>query len=209
MEDILVNSILMTKRRRIPNSDACKSDLKEELCTLFNLYKEACSLYEKEIVETPPNARLRGFEARLMNIKMVQCVQKYFPFNWKIGKHGRFMLRINGYIVLFKKLNRKNMPMHIDSKVYQAIENQMQGTLFARNDDFIEPILFFGYQKDKFGELQSPKLVYIDEFKVKWEITSADIAARRQVGNSDTFTMPNNNSMSIKQNALDRRAINE
>ena len=81
------------------------------------------------------------------------------------------MLRINGYIILFKKLNRKNMPMHIDSKVYQAIENQMQGTLFARNDDFIEPILFFGYQKDKFGELQSPKLVYIDEFKFKWEIT--------------------------------------
>lgn len=119
------------------------------------------------------------------------------------------MLRINGYIILFKKLNRKNMPMHIDSKVYQAIENQMQGTLFARNDDFIEPILFFGYQKDKFGELQSPKLVYIDEFKFKWEITSADIAVRQQVENSDTFTMPNNNSMSIKQNALDRRAINE
>ena len=46
MEDILVNSILMTKRRRIPNSDACKSDLKEELCTLFKVYKEACSLYE-------------------------------------------------------------------------------------------------------------------------------------------------------------------
>lgn len=43
MEDILVNSILMTKRRRIPNSDACKSDLKEELCTLFKVYKEACS----------------------------------------------------------------------------------------------------------------------------------------------------------------------
>ena len=60
MEDILVNSILMTKRRRIPNSDACKSDLKEELCTLFKVYKEACSLYEKEIVETPPDARLRS-----------------------------------------------------------------------------------------------------------------------------------------------------
>lgn len=57
------------------------------------------------------------------------------------------MLRINGYIILFKKLNRKNMPMHIDSKVYQAIENQMQGTLFARNDDFIEPILFLATKK--------------------------------------------------------------
>lgn len=170
MEDILVNSILMTKRRRIPNSDACKSDLKEELCTLFNLYKEACSLYEKEIVETPPNARLRGFEARLMNIKLVQCVQKYFPFNWKIGKHGRFMLRINGYIVLFKKLNRKNMPMHIDSKVYQAIENQMQGTLFARNDDFIEPILFFGYQKINSENFKVPNLFILMSLKLSGKL---------------------------------------
>ena len=47
----------------------------------FKVYKEACSLYEKEIVETPPDARLRGFEARLMNIKLVQCVQKYFPLD--------------------------------------------------------------------------------------------------------------------------------
>lgn len=39
------------------------------------------------------------------------------------------------------------MPMHIDSKVYQAIENQMQGTLFARNDDFIEPILFLATKR--------------------------------------------------------------
>ena len=209
MEGILESNILMPKRRRIANPEACKSDLKAELCTLFNLYKEACSLYEKEIVKTPPDARLRGFEARLMNIKLVQCVQKYFPSNWKIGKHGRFILRINGYIVLFKKLNRNNMPMHIDSKVYQAIENQMQGTLFARNDDFFEPILFFGYQKDKFGELKDPKLVYIDEFKVKWEITSNDVILKRQVENMDTVTMPNNNSMSIKPNVIGRRAINE
>ena len=53
MEDILVNSILMTKRRRIPNSDACKSDLKEELCTLFKVYKEACSLYVFITIEQP------------------------------------------------------------------------------------------------------------------------------------------------------------
>lgn len=93
-----------------------------------------------------------------MNIKLVQCVQKYFPIQLKIGKHGRFMLQNNGYIVLFKKLNRKNMPMHIDSKVYRFIENQMQGTLFARNDDFIEPILFFGYQKDKLENFKVPNL---------------------------------------------------
>lgn len=180
--------------------------LKEELCTLFKVYKEACSLYEKEIVETPPDARLRGFWSKADEYKIGTMCTKYFPFNWKIGKHGRFMLRINGYIILFKKLNRKNMPMHIDSSISSYRKSNAR-YLVCKKRWLYRTNFIFGYQKDKFGELQSPKLVYIDEFKFKWEITSADIAVRQQVENSDTFTMPNNNSMSIKQNALDRKEL--
>lgn len=33
---------------------------------------------------------------------------------------------------------------------------------------------FFGYKKDKFGEICDPQLVYIDENKVKWTIIERD-----------------------------------
>ena len=44
-----------------------------------------------------------------------------------------------------------------------------------------DPIVFFGYRKDKFGNITSPKLVYIDENHVKWVIDGADIEAQNIV----------------------------
>jgi len=80
------------------------------------------------------------------------------------------MLYVKGYIILFKKLDKNDMPMNIRTKMTDSIENQLQGRLFQDDEDPTAPILFFGYKKNQFGELVDPKLVYIDENKVKWAI---------------------------------------
>lgn len=163
------------KRKRIISAKECKTVLKTILPRIFEAYDDAVNQYNKEIVLTPPEARMRGFEAHLLNVKIVQSMQKCFCGDWKIVKYGRFMLYVKGYIIFFKKLNKNDMPMNIRTKMTDSIENQIQGSLFEGDEDPIAPILFFGYKKNKFGELVDPKLVYIDENRVKWRIMKSDI----------------------------------
>ena len=162
-------------KRKLISKKECLHELKKELQIMFIAFTEAIELFEKEIVLTPPIARGKGFEALLLNSKMMQCVQKHFPDNWKFGKYKRFILRIKGFNVLFKKLNNKDMPMNIRTVLADAITNQLQLSLFNDSNEVFDPIVFFGYQKDKFGNILSPKLVYIDEDKVKWIIDDKDI----------------------------------
>lgn len=163
------------KRKRIINPKECEIELKEVIPGLFKAYEDAVKQYNKEIVQTPPEARMRGFEAHLLNVKIVQAIQKYFSGDWKTGKYGRFMLCVKGYIIFFKKLNKNDMPMNIRTKMTDSIGNQLQGRLFQGDEDPVAPILFFGYKKNQFGELVDPKLVYIDENKVKWTIDKSTI----------------------------------
>lgn len=157
------------KRKRIISAKECEIELGSILTKLFEAYGDAVKQYNKEIVLTPPEARMRGFEAHLLNVKIVQSIQKYFSRDWKTGKYGRFMLYVKGYIILFKKLDKNDMPMNIRTKMTDSIENQLQGRLFQ--DDETQQLLFcFWLQKNQFGELVDPKLVYIDENKVKWAI---------------------------------------
>ena len=168
-------------KRKLISKKECLHDLESELQTMFRAFSEATQLYEQEIVSTPPVSRAKNFEASFLNSKMMQCIQKYFPVNWKFGKYKRFILRINGYNVLFKKLNGKDMPMNVKTVLSDAITNQLQYSLFNDSPEVADPIVFFGYRKDKFGNITSPKLVYIDENHVKWVIDSADIKAQNIV----------------------------
>lgn len=163
------------RKRRIISKKECLHDLKDELQTMFKAFREAVKLYEQEVVLTPPESRVKGFEASLLNSKMTQCVQKHFPSNWRFGKYRRFILRVNGFNILFKKLNKKNMPMNVRTKLVDAIANQLQLSLFDDYPEVIDPIVFFGYQKDKVGGITNPKLVYIDENQVRWGIDEAEV----------------------------------
>lgn len=158
------------KRKHIINQNECEHDLKEVLVPLFNSFYEAVDIYKKEVVQTPPSARPRAFEANLLLAKLIQCIQNHFGSDLKCGKHGRLMLTVKGYIIFFKKLNKYNMPMNIKTIHSESINNQLQGALFEDDYDGTSPILFFGYKKDAFGQFVEPKLVYIDEGKVYWEI---------------------------------------
>jgi hypothetical protein len=142
---------------------------------MFKAFSEAYELYESEIRKTPPEARARGFEASLLNSKMIQCIQKCFPTNWKFGKYKRFTLRTNGYIILFKKLDKNNKPMNIKTKSVEAISYQLSLPLFNNTNFVEEPILFFGYKKNGVGNISEPKLVYLDGEQVKWIVTADDV----------------------------------
>lgn len=162
-------------RRRLASLEGCKYDLEEHLKNMFLAFQEALIKYNKELAQTPPEARARAFEASLLNSKMIASIQKHFPKNWRFGKYKRFILRIEGYIVLFKKLNKFDKPMNIKTKMVSAINSQTSLSLF-NDESFIEdPILYFGYQKNKLGNIVDPKLVYIDEDQVKWTISQNDL----------------------------------
>lgn len=170
------------KRRILKTSNECLFDLQEDtLEMLFGAFYKAVSLYEKEIIATPPNARGRGYEAAVLNTKIIQCVMEVFPDYSKFGKYKRFTMRLNGYIFFFKKLDNRNLPMNIKTNHTSLLENQQQRKLFDSSDDGSEPILYFGYNKNGLGEIINPKLVYIDEGKLQWQITENDIVSNTNI----------------------------
>lgn len=162
-------------KRRTASVEECKFDLAVELPKMFLAYNEAVVLYSNEIVLTPPQSRVISLEASLLNSKIIQCIQTHFPEKWIFGKYKRFMLKIQGYTVLFKKLNGKDKPMNVKTLHSSAISNQLQISLFENENYNIDPILFFGYKKDKLGKIYDPKLVYIDENEVRWTITESSV----------------------------------
>jgi hypothetical protein len=179
------NIIFIIMKRRIISHNECAQDLSLELPVLFNTFKIAVKMFEEEIILTPPESRGRGLEAALLNSKMIQSVQKNFPGNWKFGKYKRFILRVKGYNVLFKKLDRKNRPMNIKTRFSESIANQKQFELFDDSFGIVEPIIFFGYKKDRFGVIGDMKLVYIDENSVGWTVTEDRIYKRKTIEISD------------------------
>jgi hypothetical protein len=177
-----VNKITSRPNRRLlATENGCRQDLEVELPILFKAFHEAHNAFEAEIKQTPLGSRPRGFEASLLNAKMIQAIQKWFPDNWKFGKHKRFILQVNGYTILFKKFDKRGRPMNIKTKSVEAISTQLMLPLFGNAVGIFEPILFFGYQKDNFGQIKNPKLTYIDENRVQWDITEDSISTSRLV----------------------------
>lgn len=162
-------------KRRTAKDIECQIDLQKELPLMFYAFRNASSQFEKEVIQTPIEARGRGFEASLLNSKMIHSIQTTFPNNWKYGKYKRFILRVNGYSILFKKLNSKNKPMNINTNYSSAISNQFTMSLFDEGTTSIDPILFFGYKKDRLGNIAEPKLVYIDDNTLQWVLTEENV----------------------------------
>jgi hypothetical protein len=196
------------KRKRIINAKECEFELRDTLIKIKECFNQAVSISLQELRSYPLYSRARGLEAAILNSNIIKCIQETFPLNWKFGKYKRFMLRINGYIILFKKLNTNDMPMNIATTLIKRIENQLQGNLFGSSDNGIDPIVFFGYRKYDLILSYVPKLVYIDEGKVKWKITVDDIDSY-----SNFKEMPNikvaqpNRGVHLKNKETDERNI--
>jgi hypothetical protein len=177
MTNLNVSNDYAIEKRRIISKDECLFDLKDELIRMFYAYYEAITRFEHEVSLTRKGARARGFEASLLNSKMIESIQDNFPVNWTFGKYKRFILKVKGYVVLFKKLNKHSMPMNIRTKNVDSIANQLKLALFQGDNFNVDPIVFFGYKKDAWGQICEPQLVYIDENQVRWTINEGNLNA--------------------------------
>lgn len=187
------------RKRRVIDAKECKNDLKSYLHVLFNAFRQGIDKFNLINRQFSVDSNIRGSEASLLNRCVTESLQRNLPNNWIFGKYRRFIIRINNYIVLFKKLNKKNMPMNISTKLVNGIMCQQQASLFEEDkfSGFNEPIIFLGYQVDRFGVISDPKLVYIDENMSKWEINSKEFEVSN-TNNIMTETLVNANKPSLR-----------
>lgn len=176
-------------KRLLADSSTCKIELKKEVPLLFKTYYEALEKAEFKLSDFPPYSRSRNLEASIIQSCFAEKLLENFRDSAFFGKYRRLILSINGYLILFKKLDKKGFPMNIKTVHVQNLLNQSTTLdLFSDVNYSDNPILYFGYQKDKFGDYMNPQLIYIDEEKIKFSITEADFQVQmpinQMVGNS-------------------------
>lgn len=166
----------MQGKRSLANYENCKLELKKELNLLFKTFNSALNNTKEELFKFNIRFRSRTLEASIMQSYFAEYLQENFGNKSFYGKYKRLVLRTDGYLILFKKFNSKGMPMNIKTTNVQSILNQNQVLdLFAESDYNDEPILYFGYQKNRFGDYVNPQLIYIDEGEIKFSINLNDL----------------------------------
>ncbi|WP_138481518.1 hypothetical protein [Dyadobacter bucti] len=164
-------------KRRLASKNGCMHDLNNELQQLFDTFYQALENSQRVLNGIPVRIRSKTLEPSLMQTFFAGSLFDHFQNKALYGKYKRLILSVNGYIVLFKKLNNKGVPMNIKTKNVQMINNQsLSLDLFSDSDGVESPILYFGYQKDRFGVCKNPQLIYIDEERVKFSITEQEIS---------------------------------
>ena len=178
-----------SNKRKIAKKETFLADCSELVISqFFTAFHKAKVSFKKIMSNNLPNSRSRGFEASTFQTCIIGELQKAFPSDWKFWKYKRFALSLNKHSFLIKKLDNKGMPMNIKTNANNSILNQVQ-TLIFDPTAYENPIIFFGWQKNKFGDLINPHFVYIDEEKIQWrlyekELTSVTIP---------TISVPNSN----------------
>jgi hypothetical protein len=166
----------MQGKRMLADYENCKVELKEELNLLFKTFNSALASTRSQMLNFNVQYRSRTLEASIMQSYFAEYLQENFGRKSFYGKYKRLVLRSSGYLILFKKLNGKGLPMNIRTINVQSILNQNQVLdLFAGTDYNDEPILYFGYQKNRFGEYVNAQLIYIDEGEIRFSITQSDM----------------------------------
>lgn len=192
-------------KRKIISVNECKHDLRNYLKDLFVSVNKGIENYNKIISLISFEARVRNCEAVNLNAMIVDAIQKSFPGKWTYAKYKRFLLRVEGYNVFFKKLDKYGYPMNVKTKNVVEIANQQQGSLFNTSVEFsdtIEPNVFFGYKKDKWGNIVDLQLLFIDEGVVKWRIKEADILDNENyVGSATVSSVENESLVKIRKSA--------
>ena len=166
----------MQGKRVLAVNETCKIELKKDIQLLYKAYEEALIKTSKVLSIIPIHSRSRILEASVIQSCFAESLMNNFPNKALYGRYRRLILRLKGYLILFKKLDKKGYPMNTKTKNVQSILNQnLTLDLFSESDYNDEPILYFGYQKNRIGEYVNPKLIYIDEEEIKFTIDEADI----------------------------------
>jgi hypothetical protein len=201
-----IDSTSRCGKRRQVSQDECLFDLKKDLPKIFKAFNKGVKKFNKVSTMFTPESKVR-FDASVLNTSIVESLQNEFSNKWKWGKYKRFILRLNDYIFLVKKLNNNNMPMNIKTKHVNTISNQLSLPMFDNEVYQDEPILFFGYKTDRMGEIISPQIVYIDEDEVKWIISENDVTITETL--FKPITQNKSVKVSIKEQLVRRKASNE
>lgn len=182
-----VQTFVQSYKRKLAKKDIFVTECTENgLVKFFNAFENAKEKFSLTMKLFPPQSRSRGFEASVFQTCLLGELQKVFPEKWKFWKYKRFVITFCGHSLLFKKLNKKGMPMNIKTNANQSIINQMQTQLFDPTD-YENPIVFFGWEKSKSGDLINPHFVYIDEEKIKWRLRKDELTSL----NAPTILTPN------------------
>ncbi|MCY0977072.1 hypothetical protein PGH12_07925 [Chryseobacterium wangxinyae] len=177
----------MQGKRRLASESECKVELKKELQLLFNVFYTALAKTNIVLSSFEPSHRSRTFEASVMQSSFAESLSNAFGEKAFYGRYKRLILRTNGYLILFKKLNGKGKPMNIKTINVQSILSQNQVLdLFANSDFNDEPILYFGYQKNRFGQFVNPQLIYIDDGEVNFSINENDLGIKIPTSKNET-----------------------
>lgn len=163
------------KRNLISKEDALEV-LKGHYEELFLAYYEGLGFYNEEINKYPPEVRTR-LDAPMLNSSIAAKFTQHFPDRWTVGKYGRVLFRWEGITMLIKKLNKHSKPSYIPTLLSEAIENQLQVPLFDDEEAKRDCVLFFGYTKDRHGELVNPRIVLYDD-GVQWVADQAEAKAK-------------------------------
>ena len=161
------------KKRKFLTKENCIKKIFDNLHGVFTAYSNAVDKFNMEIRQTIPEARIR-LNAALLNAKMTESFIRTFPSNWRMGKYNRVIFRFDGVQLIIKKLDKMDKPSSIPTKFWTSISNQEQLSLFKDNTDIEEPILIFGYTKDRMGQIDNPRIIFYDGEK-KWSITREDV----------------------------------
>lgn len=177
----------MQGKRTLAILETVKVELKNELELLFETFQQALDKTQKIMSEFPLLSRSRTLEASIMQSCFAEVLMLNFGDKAFFGKYKRLILNVKGYVILFKKLDKKGMPMNIATANVQGIMNQsVQLDLFSQSDYNDAPIMYFGYQKNKIGQYVNPQIIYIDEAKISFVINEEISGNIKSVKNNST-----------------------
>lgn len=163
-------------KRMLATFETTKVELKNELLLLFQTFEEAMVKANKALAFFPTYSRSRTLEASVVQSCFAEVLVKNFEGKAFFGKYKRLVLQAKGYVILFKKLDNNGYPMNVKTMNVQSMLNQNQILdLFQDTEYNYDPIVFFGYKKNKFGQYINPQLVYIDENQISFTIELHDL----------------------------------
>jgi hypothetical protein len=95
----------MQGKRLLADYGNCKLELSKELGLLFKTFESALNSTNEDLLSYKVQFRSRTLEASIMQSYFAEYLQDNFANKAFYGKYKRLVLRTNGYLILFKKLN--------------------------------------------------------------------------------------------------------
>jgi hypothetical protein len=141
-----------------------ESEMATELPAFLQIQEQALQMMKDDLGSKHPSYQNRNTKANRMNENIRGLLFEHFPERMKDTLSKRFYFeKVGKYILLFKKLSNRFMPMHINTKSVRKILSQL-------SLDFPEiPIVFVGYIPNaSWEELKRICAVYISNGSVIW-----------------------------------------